>query len=119
MMGISLNNDLEIKSENDLIHSSIERLFFGEIESMIGGLNKGSRLLDYMYEPLNEKTAVAILNECRDLIDNYEPRIELQTINVEIIEGPAENGLIIHLEFNKIQTPDIIEDLTITKVYST
>ena len=90
-----------IKSDEDLIADSLERLFF-TIEGGIPGLPKvGSRINRFFFDDLDEITAIEITNEIETLIDLYEPRIRRDVINVTIkhSEGLSKIGIIIEVKY--------------------
>ena len=86
MLGIGLDsNGLKIKSDIDLLHSRLERLFFLPIEDQIGALETGSRILDYFWEEDSVENAKAILTEVKFLLATYEPNIVPLNILVKFV----------------------------------
>lgn len=98
MKGLSFNNGkVEIAHQLDALASSLGRLFFTGIGENIGNLDRGSRIMEYLYEPVDSQTATNILNEVIELIRIYEPRIKLTAVGVELT---SSRGCIISIEFN-------------------
>lgn len=98
MKGLSFNNGkVEIAHQLDALASSLGRLFFTGIGENIGNLDRGSRIMEYLYEPVEAQTATCILNEVIELIKVYEPRIKLTAVGVELT---SNRGCIISIEFS-------------------
>ena len=55
----------------------------------------GSRLRDFVFEPTTGETRRAVAVEVRTTLDRWEPRVEID--GVEVTEGPGGDGLL-HIE---------------------
>lgn len=101
MQGLILTeNDIKIAANEVLMHATLERLLFTELGTSVNGLNKGSRILDYLDEGAVEKTAIAVIQEATDLVQNYEPRIILEAVGCDIVPDGATVGIIIYLAWH-------------------
>lgn len=110
MKGLGLKNGIKILSDKDYYHSRLERLFFCEVGGMIGALNKGSKLNRHLNKPITRDRSLAILRESRDLINTYEPDLQLLNIGVSGVRTGNSTGLIIYTEYKIKKTDVVIKD---------
>jgi len=103
-------------STNELINASLERLIFCETNAMVGSLDNGSRVLDYFYDKADSSTALAIMDEIKNLIKYNEPRIVLDAIGVNIVPSEGAAGLIIILKYHSIENPNKSEYVKFIKI---
>jgi phage baseplate assembly protein W len=59
--------------------------------------NLGSKMNDLLFEPIDALTASSLRNEIETTINNFEPRVKLNTITVT--EQPDNNAYAVRLEF--------------------
>lgn len=72
---IALKNETSIsRSIRNLVFTSPGERFFNE--------NVGSRISKFLFENLDDNTAIAIKDEIEYTIVNYEPRVDLIEVNV-------------------------------------
>ena len=64
----------------------------------------GTRLRHLLFEPIDPINTALIENEIRDTLDAYEPRIQIQTLNV--VPQPDINGYTVELVFTLINLPE-------------
>jgi phage baseplate assembly protein W len=57
--------------------------------------NLGSRIRDYLFEPMNKLTSIRLQNAIEDNIRTFEPRAELVSVKVESIPEKNEYRLLI------------------------
>ena len=67
-------------------------------------------LYDLLFEQMDNLTKATVEKRARDLIINYEPRIEPETITV--IDRPNDNGIIVKVSYyiknlNQLETVDL------------
>ena len=85
-----INNDLiTIKNEN-AIARSVRNLVLTSPGDKPFQPTIGSRVYDLLFENMDELTASAIRSEIENTINNYEPRVELE--NVEVTPNYDENA---------------------------
>jgi len=85
-----INNDLiTIKNEN-AIARSVRNLVLTSPGDKPFQPTIGSRVYDLLFENMDELTASAIRSEIENTINNYEPRVELE--NVEVTPNYEENA---------------------------
>ena len=75
-----LNNDLiAIKNEN-AIARSLRNIVFTTPGEKFFNESFGSRITESLFENIDEITATVIVDEIRQSIDNYEPRVEVDDV---------------------------------------
>ena len=75
-----LNDDLiAIKNEN-AIARSIRNIVFTTPGEKFFNQSFGSRITESLFENIDEITATVIVDEIRQSIDNYEPRVEVDDV---------------------------------------
>ena len=75
-----LNNDLiAIKNEN-AIARSLRNIVFTTPGEKFFNQSFGSRITESLFENIDEITATIIVDEIRQSIDNYEPRVEVDDV---------------------------------------
>ena len=75
-----LNDDLiAIKNEN-AIARSLRNIVFTTPGEKIFNQSFGSRITESLFENIDEITATIIVDEIRQSIDNYEPRVEVDDV---------------------------------------
>ena len=75
-----LNDDLiAIKNEN-AIARSIRNIVFTTPGEKFFNQSFGSRITESLFENIDEVTATIIVDEIRQSIDNYEPRVEVDDV---------------------------------------
>ena len=75
-----LNDDLiAIKNEN-AIARSIRNIVFTTPGEKFFNESFGSRITESLFENIDEITATVIVDEIRQSIDNYEPRVEVDEV---------------------------------------
>jgi phage baseplate assembly protein W len=88
-IALSYNQQAVIRSvRNLLLTNHFERLFNPDI---------GSNLTGLLFENINQSTTVAIENEIRNTINNYEPRVTIDSIAVSAL--PDQNAYSVRLTF--------------------
>ena len=75
-----LNDDLiAIKNEN-AIARSLRNIVFTTPGEKFFNQSFGSRIIESLFENIDEITATIIVDEIRQSIDNYEPRVEVDDV---------------------------------------
>jgi phage baseplate assembly protein W len=101
--------DLAIKKDVDAVKQSVMNILLtnrGEkpFEPLYGG-----SLRDYLFENFDMITAAAIRERIRTSIVNYEPRVEI--LSIELNDYMDRNALRIKLELKIISPEDLITSL--------
>lgn len=125
MKGLVITEDkVYIAQNNDLIQKDLNRLLFMRLDDAIGQLDIGSRIPDMQDEDVSAAVAKTILDEASTVILLFEPRIEIDSIavnmdstNGENYEGEKEHTMVFMMTFHKKDLPGVFEDLIISKVY--
>lgn len=117
MQGLSLKNSVEIKKDGDLIQDRLERLFFIGYDEIPGFMNNGSKIMDYFYEPADQKTVNNILFEVKRLLTLYEPDIILEYVEAGFVPLQTEEiMLVIGLQFHLAYDPNESKNVQLSKV---
>ena len=86
-------NAIKSSLKNLILTRNYERPFHSEIGSPIKGL---------LFEPANNMTKALIERSITDLVNNYEPRVNLQNVTAGF--SPDTNSVYITIEFKIINT---------------
>jgi phage baseplate assembly protein W len=125
MKGLAITEEaVYIAQDNDLIQRDLNRLLFMRLEDAIGQLDIGSRIPDMQDNEISAATAKTIIDEATLVISLFEPRIEVDSIAVNMDSGNSENydgekewTMVFIMTFHKTDSPGVFEDLIISKVY--
>lgn len=116
MKGLAITKStLDIRKNKDLLHARLERLFFCELNSSIGMLQRGSRIPEIIDSFSSEEIPKFIVAEVNFLINTYETEIELQSVTVVLTDtetGISEVEITIEFIWNDT---DIQDSLTLKK----
>ena len=77
-----LNDDLIALKNANAIARSVRNIVFTLPGEKFFNPNFGSRITESLFENIDEISASIIIDEIRESIDNYEPRVELIDVNV-------------------------------------
>ena len=92
MKGFSIEDGMfKLVDGEAMVASRLKRLIMSPIDSQIGFINQGSRLMDYFHQKPTQATVLAILNEVKNLIKAYERNINLKSISAKI-STPSNYG---------------------------
>ena len=95
-----LNDDLiAIKNEN-AIARSLRNIVFTLPGEKFFNQSFGSRITESLFENIDEITATIIVDEIRQSIDNYEPRVEVD--DVKAFPDYENNGFDVIITYNII-----------------
>jgi phage baseplate assembly protein W len=77
-----LNYDLIALKNETAISRSVRNLIFTANGERLFNQNIGSRVSRFLFENLDEMTAIALRDEIEYTIVNYEPRVDLIEVNI-------------------------------------
>ena len=86
-----LNNDLIGLKDNNAITRSLRNTVFTRPGEKFFNPNFGSRISESLFDNVNGSTALAVRDEIKRSIENYEPRVDL--IRVKVTPDYAGNAL--------------------------
>tara|TARA_Y100000389_G_C17260282_1_gene412661 strand:+ start:407 stop:799 length:393 start_codon:yes stop_codon:yes gene_type:complete len=92
-----VTEDLQVVKDSADIKQSIKSLLLTRKGERLFNSDLGTGLSDLLFEPLDFGTAAVIRDEIFSVIDTYEGRIEIQTLNVDT--NFEDNGYDIELEY--------------------
>lgn len=92
-----VTEDLQVVKDSADIKQSIKSLLLTRRGERLFNSDLGTGLSDLLFEPLDFGTASIIRDEIFTVIDNYESRVEIITLNVDT--NFEDNGYDIELEY--------------------
>ena len=100
-----LNDDLISLSNTSAIARSIRNIVFTSPGEKFFNPNFGSRISESLFENVDEVSALAIEDEIRSSIINFEPRVNL--LDTVVVPNPDDNEMNVTIEYelNGIDIP--------------
>ena len=95
-----LNDDLIALKNANAIARSLRNIVFTLPGEKFFNPNFGSRITESLFENIDEISATVIVDEIRESIDNYEPRVEL--IDVKVNPDYENNGFNVNIVYEII-----------------
>lgn len=106
-----INGDVSRKLDEDAVKESIKNLVLTDRGERLFQPNLGCNVRALLFENFTPQTKISIENTIRSVIEQYEPRCFL--ISVEAIANEDRNRFFVTITFNVINNPNDIE-LTLT-----
>lgn len=78
---LTINNDINIKVDEDAINNAISNILTTYRGEIPGRPDFGSNIQDYLHELIDEITLDAISDEVENVLLEFEERIEVQEVN--------------------------------------
>jgi len=100
-----LNNDLIGLKDSSAIARSIRNIVFTQPGEKFFQPDFGSRVSESLFENVDEVSALTIRDEVRSSIVNYEPRVKLNNVNVNLNPDENEINLTITYEIVGVDIP--------------
>ena len=100
-----LNDDLVSLSDTSAIARSIRNIVFTSPGEKFFQPDFGSRVSESLFENVDEVSALSIRDEVRSSIINYEPRVKLNNVNVNLNPDENEINLSITYEIVGVDIP--------------
>ena len=100
-----LNDDLIALKNSSAIASSIRNIVFTQPGEKFFNPEFGSRVSESLFEVADEVSTIAIRDEIRSSIINYEPRVKLNNVNVNLNPDENEINLTITYEIVGVDIP--------------
>ena len=98
-LNTTLNNrDIDVSTDYQAIQNGINNLFLFVQGERILQPEFGNTIYKYLYEPINDTTALSIVNEIRDMFNKWEPRVTINKLNV--IPKEDENTYLIQILYS-------------------
>ena len=92
-----LNDDLVSLSDSSAIARSIRNIVFTSPGEKFFNPDFGSRISESLFENVDEVSALAIEDEIRSSIINFEPRVNL--LNTNVVPNPDDNEMNVTIEY--------------------
>ena len=100
-----LNDDLVSLSDTTAIARSIRNIVFTSPGEKFFNPDFGSRISESLFENVDEVSALAIEDEIKSSIINFEPRVNLSFVNVNPNPDDNEMNVTIEYEITGIDIP--------------
>ena len=100
-----LNDDLVSLSDTTAIARSLRNIVFTQPGEKFFNPDFGSRITESLFENVDEVSALAIEDEIRSSIINFEPRVNLSFVNVKPNPDDNEMNVTIEYEITGIDIP--------------
>ena len=100
-----LNDDLIALTNATAIARSIRNIVFTQPGEKFFQPDFGSRVSESLFENVDEVSALSIRDEIRSSIINYEPRVKLNNVNVNLNPDENEINLSITYEIVGVDIP--------------
>ena len=100
-----LNDDLVSLSDTTAIARSLRNIVFTQPGEKFFNPDFGSRITESLFENVDEVSALAIEDEIRSSIINFEPRVNL--LDTVVVPNPDDNEMNVTIEYeiNGIDIP--------------
>ena len=92
-----LNDDLVSLSDTTAIARSLRNIVFTQPGEKFFNPDFGSRISESLFENVDEVSALAIEDEIKSSIINFEPRVNLSFVNVK--PNPDDNEMNVTIEY--------------------
>ena len=92
-----LNDDLVSLSDTTAIARSIRNIVFTQPGERFFNPDFGSRISESLFENVDEVSALAIEDEIKSSIINFEPRVNL--LNTVVVPNPDDNEMNVTIEY--------------------
>lgn len=84
-----VTNDILILKNEDAIKKSVSNIIRTSLGERFFNVNFGTRVNDYIFENTTQDLVFDVRDEIKDALENYEPRIKIDRIDVNI---PADSN---------------------------
>lgn len=92
-----ITGDLTKKTDAEAIKRSVKLLVLTRFGERLFQPEIGSSVNDLLFEPFHPMTAITLKDTITEVINNFEPRVNLLDIN--ITEDESENAYIVSIKF--------------------
>ena len=92
-----LNDDLVSLSDSSAIARSIRNIVFTSPGEKFFNPDFGSRISESLFENVDDVSALAIEDEIKSSIINFEPRVNL--LNTNVVPNPDDNEMNVTIEY--------------------
>jgi phage baseplate assembly protein W len=89
--------DVAMRYDDQAVIASVRNLLLTNFYERPFQPKLGSNVDALLFEPINDLTASILENEVQNVINNFEPRVQIKSINA--IANPDKNSFSVNLEF--------------------
>jgi phage baseplate assembly protein W len=90
-------NDVSMRYDDQAVIASVRNLLLTNFYERPFQPNVGSNLDKLLFEPVNDLTANILETEIRNVINNYEPRAKIDSL--QITSNPNQSSFSVYLRF--------------------
>lgn len=90
-------NDVAMRYDDQAVIASVRNLLLTNFYERPFQPNVGSNLDKLLFEPVNDLTANILETEIRNVINNYEPRAKIDSL--QITSNPNQSSFSVYLRF--------------------
>lgn len=109
-----VSNDVVRKYDEDAVKQSIKTLVLTQVYEKPFHSEIGSRIRGLLFEPATPMLKLMLQREITDTITNYEPRVRLNDVIVEV--SPDNNEVFAQIVFTIVNTTRPVQvDLILTR----
>ncbi|MEL6149163.1 MAG: GPW/gp25 family protein [Chloroflexota bacterium] len=106
-LGLNDRNRLATVSGDAAVRQSIRMIIFTVPGERVMRPDFGCLIHDLIFDPANHETAITAQRYVRDALELWEPRIDLEEVQVEPVQTEADGGmLVINVVYKLKDQPD-------------
>jgi hypothetical protein len=106
-LGLSDRNRLSMVGGDTAIRQSIRIIVFTVPGERVMRPDFGCLIHELIFDPANHETAITAERYVRDALEQWEPRIDLEEVQVEPLQSEADGGmLVINVVYKLKDQPD-------------
>jgi len=91
------SGDVAMRYDSQSVISSVRNLLLTNFYERPFQPNLGSNIDALLFEPITDLTANILQNEIKNVINNFEPRVQIKSLSVVVT--PNQNSFSVNLEF--------------------
>jgi hypothetical protein len=94
---LPVTKDVAMRYDDQAVVASVRNLLLTNFYERPFQPNLGSNMSSLLFEPATNVTATILADEIKNVITNFEPRVRISNISVEL--SPQGNGFNVFLKF--------------------
>jgi phage baseplate assembly protein W len=94
---LPVTKDVSMRYDDQAVVASVRNLLLTNFYERPFQPNLGSNMSSLLFEPATNVTATILADEIKNVITNFEPRVRISNISVEL--SPQGNGFNVFLKF--------------------
>lgn len=106
----TLKSYWEIKSDHDVLSTSIQMILLTMLGERVMICDFGSRLYELLFDPFNDFLKAELTEIVRDVVPKWDPRLDVVSVDLE--EDIENEGVTIHVVYKDRTDPKLGEITT-------